>query len=167
VCVLEEKNQVLTHSPPQKKNETEQITTAKLQPGPRRTEADAQNNVKSLERKLDERLFLVVKSANGGWDLPVLERKAGEPMVEAAQRAAKTSLKDSSEVYFPSPAPAGYRRGPSGTLDYFYHAVLVKGGEVVPDAVDYAWLTGDELADRLSGGNEDTGMYLRVLTRVI
>lgn len=44
---------------------------AENRPLPRTTEADAKNDVRSLERKLDRTLYLVVKSKGGkGWKFP-------------------------------------------------------------------------------------------------
>lgn len=43
---------------------------AESRPLPRTTEADAKNDVRSLERKLDRTLYLVVKQKSGTWRFP-------------------------------------------------------------------------------------------------
>jgi len=152
------------------KDTTEESYVATMRRGPRETEADRANDETSLERKLAERLFLVVKR-NGVWDLPAVPRNGKERLVAAAERAAKAVLPGASAerpaVKLVSPLPAGYRRGPlAGSLDFVYHALLVDPG-AKPEPGEYAWLTGDELAQRLAGDEDDARMYLRVLTGVV
>ena len=142
---------------------------ARLRPGPRITEADIKSDEKSLERKLAERLFLVVKR-DGKWDMPCAHREGSESMVAAARRAAQAILpnvaQDRQAFHFYSPLPAGYRRGLNDGLDFFYHAVLID--TTVRASGDYAWLTGEELVSRLCADNDDDAKtYMRVLTGVM
>jgi large subunit ribosomal protein L46 len=52
------------------------------QPLPRITAADKSDDRKSLMRKLDRRLYLIVKTPKNVWQFPQVEHKAGETMMQ-------------------------------------------------------------------------------------
>lgn len=52
------------------------------QPFPRITEADKKNDRTSLMRKLDRRLYLLVKSSAGRWQFPQVQNGDGETILQ-------------------------------------------------------------------------------------
>lgn len=81
-------------------------------PGERVTEADRQNDTKSLQRKLDDRLVLIVKGTDaagkGTWQLPAVEHVEGETIRQTAERAALATVGEGPKTYFVGNAPAGH-----------------------------------------------------------
>ena len=153
----------------------------KWRPAPRETEADRAGDTSSLRRCLDRRLFLVLGGGSGSSDaltsLPSTEIREGETTRSSAERALseavpslskKEESSPSVEAYFVGNAPAGHLSlpGSKGTL-FFHRAQLVAAGGVdllsasgssllfpqkSQQQQQHAWLTRDELAERLGGG---------------
>ncbi|KAK9803311.1 hypothetical protein WJX72_011878 [[Myrmecia] bisecta] len=69
-------------------DEAEQDTRTQFQPAPRITEADHNNDRKSLWRKLDQRLYLLVKERGAGsWRFPQQQHREGESIRQTIERA--------------------------------------------------------------------------------
>ena len=138
-----------------------------FQAAPRITEADKKNDTKSLERKLWNKLYLVVKR-KGKWGFPRVTRTEKEGLLAAAKRAANTVLSEdrSSDLFFVSAAPMGYR--PAETAkEFMLRAQLLHGGNIEKKLCsepieDYAWLTPKEIAELLVGtdATKDEYVYL-------
>jgi hypothetical protein len=138
-----------------------------FQPADRITEADRTNDKKSLDRKLYEKLYLVVKR-NGKWGFPSVKPTEKEGLLSAAQRAAWTVFDRNSresDLFFISACPMGYRPV-SGIKEFFLRAQLIHGGfdaKLIPQPIeDFAWLSPVEICDLLVGKNDaDEYFYMK------
>lgn len=136
----------------------------KFKPAPRITEADLNNDQKSLERKLDQTLLLVVKQKLGNdhrWILPQGVHAEGETLRQTAERVLKETCGNRLKVQFMGNAPVGFYKykypkvargnGICGAKVFFFKAQIQKGDicrETVlqnQDIDDYLWLTRSEL----------------------
>jgi hypothetical protein len=118
------------------------------------TKADKENNRRSLHRKMDSRLFYIVKKANTlfEWQFPFVEWKAGEKLRDTAERSSLVHVPQFS-VYYLSNSPDAHHDF-SGDKKihriFLYRGYHVNGKPSVGDEViDYAWVTKDELAEYL------------------
>lgn len=137
-------------------------------PLPLVTAADEAGDRRSTNRRLDRRLFLLVKKdrAEHAWQFPQGGLEGDETLRAAAERelAEETALSHAGgDVYFLSNAPAGHleyqyppearRDGFEGARVFFLPATYM-GGEPrlkEDEVVDYVWAAKDELGDYLSG----------------
>ncbi len=136
-------------------------------PAPRITEADKTNDVHSLERALDQRLYLVVKRSakSKHWQFPqILATDPDVTMREYTTQALHSVLPPTSRprvhhiAYTPSChmehvfTPAYQEKHDVyGVKIFFYRIMLIKGEvKEVTQAVDYNWATIDELPQLLS-----------------
>jgi len=135
----------------------------KFTPAPRITEADDKNILTSTDRKLDQKLLLIVKQklgASSHWITPQGVRKEGESMRQAAERVLSSTCGDSVEAKFIGNAPCGFEKykyniknpSPERAIGakVFYFKAQLKGGAVIkssPDVEDFAWLTKEQLSD--------------------
>jgi large subunit ribosomal protein L46 len=121
-------------------------------PAPRETEADKTGDQRTMHRKLDEFLFLVVQDAKSGeWGFPRREHADGETMREVARQAMEEAVGDSVETYLVGNAPLGHfyeakagaegKEGGEGTN--FYHRAQWLDGTLKLESTykDYKWLT--------------------------
>ncbi|XP_076447782.1 large ribosomal subunit protein mL46-like [Babylonia areolata] len=122
------------------------------------TEADKTNNSKSVDRKLDQPLFLLIKQTFGDkshWVFPQGPRQDGESMRQAAERVLQTHCGEGAKAQFLGNAPCGYyqytfpQSADMGTgAKVFFFKAWYKEGEVLPNpttATDYMWVTMDQL----------------------
>ncbi|XP_014673023.1 PREDICTED: 39S ribosomal protein L46, mitochondrial-like isoform X2 [Priapulus caudatus] len=132
---------------------------------PRTTEADNTNNRRSLKRKLDRKLFLVVKQKlgkNEEWVFPMGANKDGQSLRETAVATLSSTCGEDVKAQVNGNAPVGFYKYklPSGsaTTDgyfgakiFFYQAQFLGG---VPKngngIVDHLWLTQEEMAQLLN-----------------
>lgn len=144
-----------------------------FQAAPRETEADEKNDNKSLNRKLDDKLILLVKEKLGDdlvWMLPQGYRESGESMKEVAERVLKLcSEEDSIKVKMLGNAPVGVYKykypkavqkelGVQGAKVFFFKAKLLQGEfKMRSDSSikDFRWLTREELDSHLLKGYSD------------
>lgn len=154
----------------------EDLATEKLkqfQPSPRETKADQESDLKSINRKLDDKLVLLVKEKIGDralWVLPQGYRERGESMREAAERVLNScSEENTMKVKFWGNAPVGVYKykypkdvqdklGAQGAKVFFFKATLMKGDfKHRPNGAisDYKWLTREELDSHLMTGYSD------------
>ena len=124
---------------------------ARWAPAPRETAADAAGDRASLRRRLDQRLFMLVRGGSGGgggggWGFPRVALRPGETTRAGAERAlAKALGPDAGGVqpYFVGNAPAGHAPlsesddAPGGGLLFFHRCQLIKGTPAL--AADAAW----------------------------
>lgn len=131
-------------------------------PAPRRTEADARDDTKSVERALDERLYLLVKRTERSehFQFPqMLVAEDGVTMRTYAEMAFRGVTMGASrpKVHFVSHSPACHlehvyplryqqRHDVYGVKVFFYRAMLIEGEvKEVRNAVDYMWAREGEL----------------------
>lgn len=123
----------------------------------RKTQADETNDVRSLQRKLERTLFLVIKGGKAGeqWTLPhsVFSTNSSESLHSAAHASVTDLLGEDMDIWMVTNYPIGI-------IEKHLEAAKGKGyvmrghivaGNAVPKTkdVDYAWLTRDELQNRL------------------
>ncbi|KAL8587149.1 hypothetical protein ACOMHN_026117 [Nucella lapillus] len=127
-------------------------------PAPRITEDDKTDNVRSLDRKLDQSLFLLVKQTlgdKGHWVFPQGPRLDGESMRQAAERVLQSHCGDGATAQFVGNAPCGFyqytfpQAANMGTgAKVFFFKVWYREGDMAPtdpSITDYMWVTQDQL----------------------
>lgn len=93
------------------KTEGDDIETehATFQAAPLETEADNSGDVRTIFRKMDQFLFLVVQDkSTGEWGFPKRHHEEGETMREAAKKAMDECLGNSIETFLVGNAPLGH-----------------------------------------------------------
>jgi len=133
---------------------------SKFQFASRITEADEKDNKKSLNRKLEDNLVLVMKQKLGHDDLWILPQglwSNGETLKQSAERILKQSCGDNINVRFYGNTPCGFykykypkkKREQSdveGAKIFFFKAILLSGNvEKQSSFIDYEWATVKEL----------------------
>ncbi|KAJ2610664.1 hypothetical protein H4S08_003501 [Coemansia sp. RSA 1365] len=118
---------------------------------PRETAADAAGDVRSLERKLERTLYLIVKDKSGQWVFPQGEVQEKELLHEAARRNLKNTCGGQISVWTVGRGPVGHHQ----TSDYT--AFFIKGhilaGQATPAkplASDFKWVTREEMETAVS-----------------
>ncbi|BGP20988.1 hypothetical protein JCM10213_000184 [Rhodosporidiobolus nylandii] len=131
---------------------------------PRETEADRKGDVKSLERKADRTLYLLLKKdrKEHAWQFPQGAVEANESLADAARRELLEECGPNVDVWSVGRVPAGameYQHaggkkveGKDAARVFFLPARIVRG-QVVPNKkegiVDFAWLTKEEVRDKV------------------
>jgi large subunit ribosomal protein L46 len=135
-------------------------------PAPRVTEADENGDVKTLKRRLMERVYFLVQK-DGRWTFPVVALKEDETFMDASKRAVVETVGEKMDIYYVSTCPLAVdmsilteeeraKVGVYGTKTFFmkvqhdeFDASLGKEYE------DYAWLTRGEITDRMKEQDGD------------
>ena len=134
------------------------LLPAAFRPAPRVTPADEAGQTDTLDRKLQDRIYLLI---NG--EFPTTELKSDdESLLEAAKRVildekhSGVTMKN-VEVYCPSEAPMAVRLTPSedGDAEYFgtktfYMRLQYDDGEILSKNDTIAWLNREEVVGRAS-----------------
>lgn len=133
---------------------------SKFQPASRTTEADRKNDVKSIERKLDQPLTLIVEQQIGKEKLFLLPQgkiSAGETLYDAAQRVIKEFCGEKIQATIYGKAPCGFykykypkelRGDITGAKVFFYRAIL-KAGQMDEKRGKFEWLDKTELFNKI------------------
>uniref|UniRef100_A0A1B6DCR1 Large ribosomal subunit protein mL46 n=1 Tax=Clastoptera arizonana TaxID=38151 RepID=A0A1B6DCR1_9HEMI len=127
----------------------------------RKTEADYKNDLKSVNRVLDQSLLLLIKQKIGNkmyWTLPQGINLEGETMRQTAERVLKECCGGSLNAKFLGNAPCGFYKykypkkcskddSIIGAKIFFFKAQLISG---VPEfsnqqKIEYQWATRSEL----------------------
>lgn len=128
----------------------------------RTTDADRSNDTKSLRRKLEETLILLVEQSIGKDKLFLLPqglRKEGETMRQAAERVLQQQCGNNISVQFYGNAPCGFykykyplteRNNAIGAKVFFFRAVY-KSGSITQKSTKYEWLDAIEAGSKLKG----------------
>jgi large subunit ribosomal protein L46 len=126
---------------------------------PKITLEDEADNRKSLYRKLDQRLYLIVKKdrTSNAWQFPQATHadEDGDALRNTAERCARESLGDDLEKYFLGHGPMtwyAYKLADGDAADaaqVFYFKSQFLAGQIALGAglVDYLWVTRDELKE--------------------
>ncbi|CAI5488665.1 unnamed protein product [Closterium sp. Naga37s-1] len=140
----------------------------------RRTAADDANDVRSLQRALDKRLYLLLKgpslagqSGSDTWHFPEKLYEGEDSMRQCAERAAAASLGSSLDRYFVGNAPCAH--APMAAATAFFFRAHVLGGEFQPASgtiKDFAWVSKAEILEYvdLSAIPEGTKLFQALLT---
>jgi large subunit ribosomal protein L46 len=132
-----------------------------FQPQPRITEADIYDDRRSLNRKLDKILYLIVKKRNENvWEMPQEILKEGQTLAQGAQCSLTNVCGGDLSVQFVSNGPVAYYkyRYPSrddgfiGCKMFFMKAQYMSGHVTINNNIidDHLWITKDELIHYLS-----------------
>ncbi|KAI4355135.1 hypothetical protein L6164_003935 [Bauhinia variegata] len=132
-------------------------------PAPRVTEADKNNDKKSLQRALDRRLYLLVYGHAYGapsdkpvWHFPEKIYESEETLRKCAESALKSVIGDLSSTYFVGNAPMGHMvvqptesapKSASFKRFFFKSQVIAKNKFDIGKCKDFAWVTKDELLE--------------------
>lgn len=138
---------------------------AESKPLPRLSEADTKNDLRSLERKLDRTLYLVVKQKSG-WKFPAkaLENRARENLHDVAPASVIDSLGNKMDIWLVSNLPVGvHKEGGGSEKTYFLRGhVLAGNAELAKDkksgVEEFQWLTKEEI-EKLMGEGEESGYW--------
>ncbi|KAJ1954463.1 hypothetical protein EC988_002420 [Linderina pennispora] len=112
----------------------------------RETEADATGDVRSLERKLDRTLYLLVKNTQGEWVLPAGAVQGEELLHEAARRNLKEMCGEKMSVWMVGRGPVGHEESKDGATFFVKGHILA--GQAAPSkslAADFKWATREEV----------------------
>mmetsp|Transcript_14898 Transcript_14898/g.21067 ORF Transcript_14898/g.21067 Transcript_14898/m.21067 type:complete len:352 (+) Transcript_14898:232-1287(+) len=149
-------------------------------PASRITEADKSGNVRTLDRRLNTRVYLAVNQKyqdKTRWTLPTVTLENDETLLQAAQRAVKQVAGDELELWCPSNCPMAVDMyvPPNPPKDSnifgnktFYMRVQYDEGQVDESKQnmyqDYAWLDRSEIVERvLSERGENTSKFYHYL----
>lgn len=137
-------------------------------PAPRETEADASGDIRTTQRKLKTDIYLAVKEQSDGlWQLPTVDLKDGETLLDAAKRAVPEKVGGNVEFWSVSNAPLSVQLdafpedqrsdGYYGTKTFFmklyYDEGLVSESEMTVS--DFAWLDRGEISSRIGDQHGD------------
>ena len=140
------------------------LATLPFKPASRLTKADTENDRHSLDRKLPESLFLVVKRnrSNNSWQFPQGKLLDAEDNLRSAAERVVDRAVGKTKRYFISNAPVGHycyayppemqqARKQFGAKVFLYRAQLVTGSVKLETRLytDYAWVGRAELAEYL------------------
>mmetsp|Transcript_40867 Transcript_40867/g.130535 ORF Transcript_40867/g.130535 Transcript_40867/m.130535 type:complete len:245 (+) Transcript_40867:234-968(+) len=110
---------------PDKANPGAEGGESKWEPADVVTDDDRSNNRKSLYRRLDTKLFLIVQDSAGKWKFPDAVHEAGEPMRGTAERAIGAAVDPEVRRWFVGNPPAGHLEGVAGGTVFFHRAQLL------------------------------------------
>ncbi|KAJ3332507.1 hypothetical protein HDU76_014008 [Blyttiomyces sp. JEL0837] len=118
----------------------------------RKSKADVEGDVKSLDRDLQRSLYLLVQSKKlDSWILPAGEIEDKELLHEAADRVLQGTLSHTLETWTVGKAPVGLYKDANEKV--FFMKQLIISGEIRRlggEVKDYAWLTKEEIEKRVS-----------------
>lgn len=130
-------------------------------PNSRITEADKANDITSLERSLPRTLHLLIKDSKQGWKLPTFALPPDTPL----HRAAESGLREVGGVgintWTVARSPAAVLKYENGSLvpqdsqkDSLEREFVIKShilsGAFKPQNLEYAWLTREEIQQKVS-----------------
>lgn len=126
-----------------------------FEPAPRETPADADGNIKTMERKLKTSIYLLLKQEEELWDFPSVILEPEETLLDGAKRAMNPLR--GLKFWSPSNSPWSVRLTPfddktrKKTKKYGRKTFFVKmqydSGAVTSESMDYAWLDRSEVTD--------------------
>ena len=129
----------------------------KLKVNPTFTAADEANDRQSLQRKLDQSLYLLVKRTADGsgaeWQFPQgVYDSSEESMRTLAQRSAMACSNDNFYTHMVGNAPFVHTESSDGSKVFYYHSILCSGtvlSDKNEEITDWVWATADELEEYL------------------
>lgn len=145
-----------------------------FEPAPRVTEADESNDRKSLDRRLQDSLFLIVKRnrSSNSWQFPQGRWRPQETLREVSERVIDRAVGKVNR-YFISNSPQGHyvykypaelqqKRDSFGAKVFFYRAQLIAGNVKLETKLytDYAWIARDEVEEYF---DPETAEYMKYL----
>ncbi|KZV57659.1 hypothetical protein F511_03119 [Dorcoceras hygrometricum] len=127
-------------------------------PAPRITEADKNSDKRSLQRALDQRLYLLLcgnaygSTGNPVWHFPEKVYESEPTLRKCAESALESVIGDLSHTYFVGNAPMGHmiiqppdQDNPSLKRFFFKSQVIATNKLNIGNCEDFVWVTKDEL----------------------
>ena len=136
-----------------------------FRPASRETEADHSGKMNALDRKMKDRVFLVLDDGIGGWRFPQSSVEEGESLQDTARRIVIEQIGHEMDVYFPSSSPAAVlvrkevKGGYFGTKKFFIRVQHDEGN--VSKGLKHGWLDREEFVGAV--GEEEDPMFYRFL----
>ncbi|OAA54132.1 50S ribosomal subunit l30 [Niveomyces insectorum RCEF 264] len=125
-------------------------------PQPRTTAADAANDTRRLDRKLDRTLYLVVRGADGAWSFPTADVQTNENLHETAARALASAAGADMNTWIVGRVPIAHivRTDPAAEEKIFFLKGRIMAGQANLEGntlglSDFKWLSKEELATEL------------------
>ncbi|KDQ60594.1 hypothetical protein JAAARDRAFT_151102 [Jaapia argillacea MUCL 33604] len=130
------------------------------EPASRITQADLAKDVKSLDRKLQRNLYLLLLRKDGereAWGFPQGSPQKGELLHEAAERTLAAECDVYMDSWIVSRNPIGHSKTPGAVPSLgplteeahtFFYKAHILAGQVRPvgqNVIDFAWLTKQEI----------------------
>eukprot|EP00298_Acanthocystis_sp_HF-20_P006412 c16282_g1_i2.p1 GENE.c16282_g1_i2~~c16282_g1_i2.p1 ORF type:complete len:322 (+),score=133.56 c16282_g1_i2:30-968(+) len=150
----------------QSKGKPKEGTLAAFRPASRLTIADRQGNVKTTNRKLATRIYLVVQGSDGVWSFPTVELNATIGLRKCLEvEVQKTIGGDKNDMFWVGNGPFAYHKfefsdaqkkayNAFGGKVFYFSCQYVGGGNTLNIDLtkysDFAWLSRAELPSRLS-----------------
>ncbi|TCD68240.1 54S ribosomal protein L17 mitochondrial [Steccherinum ochraceum] len=128
-----------------------------VKPMPRVHESDLKGDVKSLDRKGERNLYLLVRGKNAAgkeiWRFPQGDVQAGELLHDAARRDLHAECGSFMDTWVVSRNPIGVHQPSLSDENYiFFYKAHILAGQARPDGKnvhDFAWLTKEEIRTRV------------------
>ena len=151
------------------------IESMPFKPAPRVTEADEKNDRRSLERKLPNSLYLIVKRnrTKNSWQFPQGKVLDNENSMRSVAERVLDRAGGKFRRWFISNAPIGYycyeypeeiqkARNQYGAKVFFYRAQLIAGNIKLETKLykDYAWVSSDEFSEYF---DENMSEYIKAI----
>ena len=114
----------------------------------REGEGDRTGDESSIDRRLDCRVYLAVR-VNGHWQLPAEAWRSPESAREGLRRVLSAQCGDDLSAHQMGNAPLAHLALESGDTLFLWRHMYVSGEVEVRDGDAHAWLTKEELAERL------------------
>ena len=119
--------------------------------GSREGEGDRTGDLHSLDRQLTKRLYLLMQDSSGQWSLPQQEwRGPPESARDGVRRAVEAACGEALSIHQMGNAPLGHLPSEDGaTTTFLWRCLYVSGQVAAPAGGDFAWVTRDELVERV------------------
>lgn len=139
----------------------------KFTAAPRETEDDKKNNVKSLNRKLEDTLVFLCDHKLGKENVTLLPQgkwNQGETLRQTAERIVAERCGSDLKVHFYGNAPVGFyrykypasdRKETVGAKVFFFRAIY-KGGNVADQKQNFMWINENEMKGKIKENYLDT-----------
>ena len=132
-------------------------------PAPRETAADKEGDVRTLDRRLKDRIFLTVQDDESShWAFPTVSIKKDESLLDAAKRAIADKVDGAKiDLYCPSNAPVAVdvqvypendrKDGCFGEKTFFMKVQHDEGNVAKKNLAvnDFAWLNRTEIVEKV------------------
>lgn len=116
--------------------------------GGRLGEGDRTDDESSLDRKLAQRVYLLTRGAGGEWGFPQREWAAPATVRDGLTAAVLEACGEELEVHQMGNAPLAHRELADGSV-FYWRMLHVAGGVETAEGTEHAWLTKEEILQRL------------------